>query len=76
MALQLRMAYANASKLLMLLGGSLDDVIEETLYVVDLGAAVHVVGAVRQQAYCNPWPQCKSSWSRSPRLLFAEQLWK
>jgi len=74
MALQLRMTYANASKLLMLFGGSLDDVIEETLYVVDFGAAVHVVEAVRQQAYGTRWPRCKSRLVRTPRLLFPEQL--
>lgn len=74
MALQLRMAYANASKLLMLFGGSLDDVIEETLHVVDFGAAVPVVENVRQQAYGTRWPQCKSRLARTPLLLFPEQL--
>ncbi|WP_312519423.1 RidA family protein [Stutzerimonas nitrititolerans] len=74
MALQLRVAYANASKLLALLGGSLDDVIEETLYVANLGAAIHVIGAARKQAYSNPWPSCKSRLVKAPRLLFPEQL--
>ena len=74
MALQMRVAYANASKLLMLLGGSLDDVIEETLYVVELEPAIKVVSGIRRQAYGNPWPRCKSRLVRAPWLLFSEQL--
>lgn len=74
MELQLRIAYANASRLLKLFGGSLGDVIEETLYVVDLRAAAPVVEAVRQQAYGTRWPRCKSRLIRTPRLLFPEQL--
>ena len=74
MALQMQVAYANASKLLMLLGGSLDDVIEETLYVVELEPAIQVVTGVRRQAYGKPWPRCRSRLVRAPRLLFSEQL--
>ena len=74
MALQMQVAYANASKLLMLLGGSLDDVIEETLYVVELEQAIQVVTGVRRQAYGKPWPRCRSRLVRAPRLLFSEQL--
>lgn len=74
MALQMQVAYANASKLLMLLSGSLDDVIEETLYVVELEQAIQVVTGVRRQAYGKPWPRCRSRLVRAPRLLFSEQL--
>jgi len=74
MAVQLRTAYANASRLLIMLDASLNDVIEETLYVVDLGAVANVAAGVRQQAYGNPWPQCRSRLVTMPRLLFPEQL--
>lgn len=74
MAVQLRTAYANAGRLLTLFGGSLDDVIDETLYVVDFGAVAQVAASVRQQAYGSPWPRCKSRLVRTPQLLFPEQL--
>ncbi|WQN26334.1 Rid family hydrolase [Stutzerimonas stutzeri] len=74
MAVQLRTAYANANRLLTMLGASLDDVIEETLFVVDLAAVANVAADVRQQAYGNPWPQCRSKLVSTHRLLFSEQL--
>lgn len=74
MALQLRMAYINAQKLLRLFDANLADVIEETLYVVDLKAAACVVEDVRQEVYGKFWPSCKSRLICTPRLLFPEQL--
>lgn len=74
MAVQLRTAYANANRLLTMLGASLDDVIEETLFVVDLAAVANVAADVRQQAYGNPWPPCRSRLVSTHRLLFSEQL--
>ncbi|MGA6097361.1 Rid family hydrolase [Stutzerimonas marianensis] len=74
MALQLRVAYANAQKLLRLFDANLDDVIEEVLYVVDLREAARVVEHVRKEVYGKFWPSCKSRLICTPQLLFPEQL--
>lgn len=74
MAVQLRTAYANASSLLAILGARMEDVIEETLYVVNLGAVAGLAAGVRQDAYGRPWPTCKSRLIRTRQLLFPEQL--
>lgn len=74
MAVQLRTAYANASSLLANLGASMEDVVEETLYVVSFGAVVSLAAGVRQEAYGRPWPTCKSRLIKTPHLLFPEQL--
>jgi len=47
---QMRVAYDNISKLLALYGATLQDVVEETLYVLDMDAAFAVVGKVRKAA--------------------------
>lgn len=41
---QMRAAYDNIAKLLALYGATLEDVVEETLYVLDMDAAFAVVG--------------------------------
>jgi 2-iminobutanoate/2-iminopropanoate deaminase len=51
MAGQMRSAYANISRVLGLLGATMDDIVEETLMVTDVEAAVTVAQAVRSEAY-------------------------
>jgi enamine deaminase RidA (YjgF/YER057c/UK114 family) len=51
MELQMRTTYANAVRLLERFGATLDNVVEETLYVVDFDAAFAVAGKVRKAAY-------------------------
>ncbi len=58
METQMRTAYANAAKLLASFGASLDNVVEETLYVTDVDAAFAVAGAVRKKAYGKERPEC------------------
>jgi enamine deaminase RidA (YjgF/YER057c/UK114 family) len=74
MELQMRTAYANAAKLLSPFGATLDQVVEETLYVTDVDAAFAVAGAVRKAAYGKDRPECASTLVGTTRLAFPEQL--
>ncbi|MCT2591642.1 RidA family protein [Streptomyces sp. N2-109] len=71
---QLRQCYANAAELLRRFGASLDDVVEETLYAVDVDAADAAAGPVRKKAYGRPDPQVASTMIGTPRLAFPELL--
>jgi enamine deaminase RidA (YjgF/YER057c/UK114 family) len=55
---QMRVTYANAAKLLARFGATLDHVVEETLYVLDVDAAFAVAGKVRKEAYAVARPRC------------------
>ena len=67
-------AYANANTLLGRFGASLNDVVQETLYVVDVDAAFAVAGAVRRRAYGVDQPPVASNLIGVSRLAFPEQL--
>jgi enamine deaminase RidA (YjgF/YER057c/UK114 family) len=71
---QMRASYDNISKLLALYGTTLDDVVEETLYVLDMDAAFAVVGNVRKAAYGTDRPQCASNIIGVSRLAQRSQL--
>lgn len=71
---QMRVAYANIAKLLALYGATLQDVVEETLYVLDMDAAFAVVGKVRKAAYGTERPQCASNIIGVSRLAQRPQL--
>jgi enamine deaminase RidA (YjgF/YER057c/UK114 family) len=71
---QMRATYANAVKLLARFGASLDNVVEETLYVLDVDSAFAVAGKVRKEAYGTARPQCASNLIGVARLAFPEQL--
>ena len=71
---QMRVTYANAAKLLARFGATLDHVVEETLYVLDVDAAFAVAGKVRKEAYAAARPQCASNLIDVSRLAFPEQL--
>jgi enamine deaminase RidA (YjgF/YER057c/UK114 family) len=71
---QMRVSYANASVLLERFGASLADVVEETLYVVDVDAAFAVAGTVRKAAYGTDRPRCASTIVGTTRLAFPAQL--
>jgi enamine deaminase RidA (YjgF/YER057c/UK114 family) len=58
---QMRVTYANAAKLLARFGATLDHVVEETLYVLDVDTAFAVAGKVRKEAYATARPQCASN---------------
>lgn len=74
MAEQMRVTYANAAKVLACYGATLDHVVEETLYVLDVDAAFAVAGEVRKQAYGTARPQCASNLIGVVRLAFPAQL--
>lgn len=74
MELQMRTAYANAARLLERFGATLDNVVEETLYVLDFKAAFAVAGKVRKAAYGTERPDCASTIVGTTRLAFPEQL--
>jgi enamine deaminase RidA (YjgF/YER057c/UK114 family) len=71
---QMRVTYGNAAKLLARFGASLDHVVEETLYVLDVDAAFAVAGKVRKEAYAVARPRCASNLIGVSRLAFPEQL--
>lgn len=74
MAEQMRVTYANAAKILAQFGATLDDVVEETIYVLDVDEAFAIAGRVRKQAYRRDRPQCASNLIGVARLAFPEQL--
>ncbi len=71
---QMRQAYANAQELLARFGASLDDVVEEVLYVLDIPAAFEVAGPVRKAVYGREDPQVASTLIGISRLAFPELL--
>jgi len=71
---QMRVTYANAGKLLARFGATLNHVVEETLYVLDVDEAFAVAGKVRKEAYATARPQCASNLIGVSRLAFPEQL--
>ena len=74
MEAQMRQTYANARELLRRLGATMADVVEETLYVLDVDAAFAVAGLVRREAYGVDRPQVASNLIGTPRLALPEQL--
>lgn len=71
---QLRQCYANAAELLGRFDASLDDVVEEVIYAIDVDAADAAAGPVRKEAYGRPDPQVASTMVGTPRLAFRELL--
>jgi enamine deaminase RidA (YjgF/YER057c/UK114 family) len=74
MEAQMRQSYANAARLLDEFGASLANVVDETLYVIDVDAAFAVAGAVRKEVYATSAPAVASTLIGTPRLAFRELL--
>lgn len=74
MEIQMRQTYANAKKVLQQYGATLDNVVEEVLYVTDMKAAFAVAGAVRKEAYGSTKPDVASTILVTPRLALPPQL--
>lgn len=66
-------SYANAKKVLAQYGATLDNVVEEVLYVTDMDAAFAVAAEVRTEAY-GERPVVASTILVTPRLAFPSQL--
>lgn len=71
---QMRQSYRNAVEMLAAFGATLDDVVEETLYVLDVDAAFAAAGKVRKEMYGSEQPQCASNLIGVSRLAFPAQL--
>jgi enamine deaminase RidA (YjgF/YER057c/UK114 family) len=74
MEAQMRQSYANAARLLQQFGATLADVVDETLYVIDVDAAFAVAGRVRKHVYGADVPPVASTLVGTTRLAFREQL--
>jgi enamine deaminase RidA (YjgF/YER057c/UK114 family) len=74
MEIQMRQTYVNAKKVLGQYGASLDNVVEEVLYVTDMDAAFAVAGPVRKEAYGVEKPDVASTILVTPRLALPPQL--
>ena len=74
METQMRQTYANAKKILGEFGASLDNVVEEVIYVTDMDEAMGVAGPVRKEAYGSEKPNVASTILVTPRLAFPTQL--
>ena len=71
---QMTQTYANIKTLLARFGASLDDVVEEVIYVLDMDAAFAVAGPVRKAAYGAEIPQVASTIVGCTRLALPPQL--
>lgn len=74
MEIQMRQTYVNAKKLLAQYGATLDNVVEEVVYVTDMDTAMAAAGPVRKEAYGSEKPQVASTILVTPRLAFPPQL--
>lgn len=74
MEAQMRATYDNIAKLLARFGATLDNVVSETLYVLDMDAAFAAAGKVRKGAYGVEQPQCASDIIGVSRLALPVQL--
>lgn len=71
---QIRQTYVNAKTLLARYGATLDDVVEETLYVLDVPSAFAAASKVRKEMYGTDVPQCASNLIGVSALAFPEQI--
>ncbi|XUY29754.1 Rid family hydrolase [Agrobacterium sp. rho-8.1] len=74
MEAQIRQAYGNAKTLLAEYGATLDDVVEETLFVLDVPSAFVAGSKVRKEMYGTDMPQCASNLIGVTALAFPEQI--
>jgi enamine deaminase RidA (YjgF/YER057c/UK114 family) len=74
MVAQMRQTYANAKRILGRYGATLDDVVEEVIYVTDMEAAFAAAGPVRAEAYGSPRPAVASTILTTSRLALPTQL--
>jgi enamine deaminase RidA (YjgF/YER057c/UK114 family) len=71
---QMRQAYVNAQRILLRFSASLDNVVEEVLYVTNMEAAFVAAGKVRKEAYASQRPAVASTILVTPRLALPTQL--
>jgi enamine deaminase RidA (YjgF/YER057c/UK114 family) len=71
---QMRATYVNAARILARFGATLDDVVEETIYAIDVDAAFAAAGPVRKAAYGAERPKVASTLAGTTRLVVPHQL--
>ena len=71
---QMRAAYENTAKILAGFGATFDDVVEETLFVLDVDSAFAAAAVVRKDVYGADRPQCASNLIGVSRLARPEWL--
>jgi enamine deaminase RidA (YjgF/YER057c/UK114 family) len=71
---QMRQTYKNAKRILGEFGATLDDVVEEVLYVTDMDKAFAAAGPVRKEVYGAKRPAVASTILVTPRLALPTQL--
>ena len=73
MAVQMRRAYSNIERLLGMYGASMQAVVDETLFVTDMAAAITVANDVRKEIYGGRFELastlCEVSGLGAPQLL-------
>ena len=74
METQMRQTYANAKKILSQFGATLENVVEEVLFVTDMETAFVAAGPVRKEAYASKTPAVASTIIVTPRLSLPTQL--
>jgi len=74
MEAQMAQSYANCARLLADYGLTMENVAQETIYVLDMDAAFKVAGPVRKKAYGSSKPDVTSTILVTPRLAFPDQL--
>jgi enamine deaminase RidA (YjgF/YER057c/UK114 family) len=74
MEAQMRQTYANAKKILSQFGATLENVVEEVLFVTDMETAFAAAGPVRKEAYASKTPAVASTIVVTPRLALPTQL--
>ncbi|MGP4670134.1 RidA family protein [Agrobacterium pusense] len=71
---QIRQTYVNAKKLLAEFGATLEDVVEETLFVLDIPSAFAAGSKVRKEMYGTDLPPVASNLIGVSALAFPEQI--
>lgn len=71
---QMRRTYENAVELLARFGATLADVVEETVYVIDMESGFQAAAKVRKEMYGTERPQVASNIIGVSRLAVPEQL--
>lgn len=71
---QIRQTYVNAKKLLAEFGATLEDVVEETLFVLDIPSAFAAGSKVRKEMYGTDTPPVASNLIGVSALAFPEQI--
>lgn len=71
---QMEQAYANVAKMLSLYGLTMDNVVQEVVYVLDMDAAFKVGAPIRKKSFNSEKPEIASTILVTPRLAFPDQL--